>query len=175
MARFRDIPRFYRANYAIDVDWKYLEQQLANWQRDFGLDLEPDFQRAHVWDDAKRTAYVEYRLREGQYARDVYFNCTGWDSSATPEPMVIVDGKQRLEAVRRFVRDELPAFGLLCSQYEDRLRGCYDLRFHVADFATRAELLRFYLDVNAGGVVHTQDELDKVRRMLAAETRKRKK
>lgn len=173
MARFRDIPRFYRANYAVDVDWKYLETQLASWRRDYGLDLEPDFQRAHVWNDAKRTAYVEYRLREGQYARDVYFNCTGWDRGEKAGPVTIVDGKQRLEAVRRFLRDELPAFGRLCSQYEDPLRGCYDLRLHVADFADRAELLQFYLDVNAGGVVHTPAELAKVRRLLAAEKRKK--
>lgn len=169
MPRFRDIPRFFRAAYAVDIDWTYLECWLAQTATDYGLDLEPDFQRPHVWTNAQRRRYVEYVLREGEYARDLYFNCPGFDDGVRTSPMVIVDGKQRLEAVRRFLRDELTAFGHVFSEYTDRLRGCFRFRAHVASFKTRRELLQFYLDINSGGVVHTAAELAKVRRLLAAE------
>jgi hypothetical protein len=36
----------------------------------------------------------------------------------------------------------------------------------VNDLKTEAEVLRWYLEINAGGTPHTEEELDKVRKML---------
>lgn len=91
--------------------------------------------------------------------------------------MVIVDGKQRLEAIRKFLRGELKAFGYYIQEFEDYknkegkivLSYKYELIFHINDLQTRKEVLQWYLDLNAGGVVHTPEELDKVRKLLEAE------
>lgn len=37
------------------------------------------------------------------------------------------------------------------------------------DLDTQAEVLQWYLDINSGGVVHTEAELDKVRWLLEVE------
>jgi hypothetical protein len=85
-------------------------------------------------------------------------------------PFVLVDGKQRLEAVRSFLRDEVPVFGgHKCSQLEGRIPNSAFFYFNVNDLGTNAEVLQWYLDLNTGGVVHTTEELDKVRAMLAQE------
>jgi len=55
----------------------------------------PDFQRGHVWDDAKSIAYVEFCLKGGVSARTLFFNCPGWQNKG---PMQLVDGLQRLTA-----------------------------------------------------------------------------
>ena len=65
-------------NYHVDVSWTQLEFWLEGQKKDYGLDLEPDFQRAHVWSKDKQIAYVEFCLREGKSSRDIYFNCPAY-------------------------------------------------------------------------------------------------
>ncbi len=172
--KYRDIPQFTRqAGYAVDVSWDYLPEHIKHYQNDYKLDLDPDFQRPHVWDDTKRTRYVEYILRGGIYGRDVYLNCTGWDSDRIGA-CVLVDGKQRIEAVCRFLDNKLPIFGGHYRQdFEDRLRITGpSFKWHVNSLKTRAEVLSWYLDLNSGGVVHTEEELDRVRQLLEEEKAK---
>lgn len=167
--RFQDIPPFIRAsNYRCNVGWEYVEDWIANCNNQ-GIELDPDFQRAHVWTESQQTRYVEFVLRGGRSSRDIYFNCATWNADFNT-PVYLVDGKQRLEAVRKFMRGELRAFGSLKTEYTDRLpvMEC-DFIFHVNNLATRAEMLQWYIDLNAGGVAHTDEEIGKVRKMLEAE------
>lgn len=80
---------------------------------------------------------------------------------------VIVDGKQRLQAVRCFLNNEIPVFGAYFKEYEDKMRMTVaSFRWNIAMLKTRKEVLEWYLAFNAGGSVHTQEELDTVRRLL---------
>lgn len=175
--RFRDIPQFIPdGNYSINVSWSYLERQLGGWIEE-GLDLDPDFQRAHVWGTEKQIAYVEFILRGGRSSRFIFFNNPNWQVQAVArEDFVLVDGKQRLQAVRSFLRSDIPAFGVYHSQFVDKLPAMCgpDFIFQVNTLRTRAEVLEWYLQLNAGGVVHTKAELDKVRRLLEKELDKKK-
>lgn len=167
--RFRDIDKFPHSSYRVDVAWTYLESHIERDVRDSNLDLDPDFQRAHVWNDAQQIAYVEYILRGGTSGKELYFNCPGWPRSSG-KPYQIVDGKQRLQAVRRFMRGEIPAFGYKIHRYQDE-PDMLVARFswNVASLETRAEVLRWYINFNSGGSVHTPDELDRVRELLRKE------
>jgi hypothetical protein len=172
MPRFRDIPQFPHSSYRVDVSWNFLESHIKS-QSEEGLggalDLEPDFQRAHVWTEEQRIKYVEYILLGGTSGKELYFNCPGWGRTYKG-PYVIVDGKQRLESVRIFMRNEIPAFGYFVSQYEDK-PDLLTARFswNVAAVETRAEVLEWYLNFNASGSVHTKAELARVRELLLAE------
>lgn len=172
--KFADIPEFTRGgNYRVNVGWNFLEKHLEHWnepRRNSPLVLDPDFQRAHVWTEEKQIKYVEYVLRNGQSSRNIYFNCSSWQQEYNT-PVELVDGKQRLEAVRAFLRNEIPAFNSFFKEYTDRLRmgnGC-DFVFHVNNLKTRKEVLQWYLDLNEGGVVHTTAELNKVKKLLELE------
>lgn len=171
--KFADIPQLTRmGSYEINVGWKYLEEQLEHYASDSRckLELDPEFQRAHVWNEQKQRAYVEYILRGGHSSKVIYFNCAGWMKDFRG-PMYLVDGKQRLEAVRKFMRNELTVFnGNYYKDFEDSLRlvGA-DFKFHVNDLPTYKAVLQWYLDLNAGGVIHTEEELNKVREMLKKE------
>ena len=178
--KFRDIPKFiHGGSYAVDVSWAYLEEWLDAQIKDgTNLDLDPDFQRGQVWDDGKRIAYVEYILRGGMSSKSLWWNCKGWNHGRRDTPLTIVDGKQRLEAVRKFLRSELPIFrsldkrkkGFLYNEFTDKL-GIIDaaFRMHVNNLETRKLVLQWYLDLNDGGVVHTEEELFRVRDLLAKE------
>jgi hypothetical protein len=166
MPQFNDIPQLPKAHYEIDVDWTHIEKALKGYVEDYGLDLNPDFQRAHVWTTPQQTAYVEWILRGGETGRVLFFNCPGWDHVVTGV-MTLVDGKQRLEAVRAFMRDELPAFGRLKSEYTDRLRVILvSFKFRIAALATRRDILEWYLAINSGGTPHTPEELKRVQNLL---------
>jgi hypothetical protein len=170
--RFRDIQQFTQsARYCVDVGWDYLLDQLAHYHED-GLDLNPDFQRAHVWTKRQQVAYVEFVLRGGHSSRDIQTNCPHWQSGSREGPFVLVDGKQRLAAAVAFLQNELPVFGgYLYRDFTDRLTMAGPgFRWHVNDLETRAEVLQWYLDLNAGGVVHTDAELTRVRKLLEAES-----
>jgi len=177
--KFDDIPQFiHGGNYQCDVSWTHLENWIESHSHDGGgrCILDPDFQRGHVWDEYKQIAYVEYVLRGGTSSYSLYWNCKGWPSS--PEPIYLVDGKQRMEAVIKFLHDELRIFsdlhagGYVYSDFTDRLGFDVRFRMHVNNLPTRAEMLRWYCQLNAGGVVHTEEEIEKVRRLLAIELKK---
>lgn len=171
MPKFYEIKMFPHCSWRCDVSWKYLENMIVSHsERGSGaLDLEPDFQRAHVWNDAQRTAYIEYILRGGTSGKELYFNCPGWGKNYRG-PYVIVDGKQRLEAVRRFMRGEIKAFGYYRHEYEDAPDiTSAKFSWNVAALETRREVLEWYLNFNAGGSAHTSEELERVRKLLEKE------
>lgn len=171
--KFTDISMLTRdGSYCVDIPLDYLEVAYRRYVDDCGLDLDVDFQRAHVWTDAQAVAFVEHLLRGGRGSETIRFNMAGWMGGGEDEsPMVCVDGKQRLAACLRFVRNEIAAFGHFYREYEDTPRIIQGaLKFTVNNLSTRAEVLRWYLEINTGGVVHTDAEIAKVRKLLAMET-----
>ena len=169
ITRFRDIPQFIFCNYQVNQTWTHLEECLKGYA-EMGLNLEPDFQRGHVWSDEKRIAYIEFILRGGMGAKDIYFNCVGWESGNYTGPFELVDGKQRLTAVLKFLHNELPVFGSYFKEFTDEVRMVRtDFIFHINSLDTRKEVLQWYLDLNSGGVVHTSEELLKVKELLSKE------
>jgi len=172
---FQKIPQFTRDSpYSVDSDWPYF---INKWIADPAfldstpVELCPDFQRGHVWSEAQQIAYIEYALRGGKSGKDIYFNCSSWmDKFNTP--LQLVDGLQRVTAVQRFIKNEIPAFGTLYKDYTGTLRilsGCASFKIHVNTLQTRAEVLTWYLEMNSGGTPHTQSELDRVMGLLKAE------
>ena len=146
-----------------DAVRKYQEEDLCP------LDMEPDFQRVHVWTPEQQTSYMEFILREGNSSKDIYLNCPGWMGSFEG-PFELVDGKQRLAACLGFMAGTVPVFGgHRIGDFTDKPSMSVSLRFHINNLPTRRAVLQWYLDINSGGVVHTTDELDKVRVLLEQE------
>ena len=173
--KFQDIPQFTRdANYRVNQSWNYLQDWLDR-QIEEELDISPPWQRAHVWNNDQRSRYVEFILRGGRSGRDLYFNHPGWMGSFKGE-FVLVDGKQRLSAVCKFLNNEIPAFGTLYKDYEDKLPFMHvDFVININTLQTRAEVLNWYIDLNRGGTPHTDEEIEKVEKMLLQEETKLKR
>lgn len=170
--KFADIPMIAWGNYEITVPWVQLERVLEGYNSDYGLDLNPDFQRVHVWTLNQQIKFVEFILRGGKTGNTLLFNKAGFPDHGKERggPMVLVDGKQRLNAVRLFLRDLVPAFGNKFSDYEDKLSFIdHSFRVNVNNLATRKEVLKWYLDFNSGGTVHTTEELSRVQKLLEKE------
>jgi len=153
-----------RSLYHVDIEWKRLEAMIKAEQDEMDLDMDPDFQRAHVWTEQQQIAYIEYILRGGKSGKDLYFN--SYDYPESTGYYVIVDGKQRVQAVRQFINGKIKAFGHYYTS-GDRLDAfTCSLSWNIAGLKTREEILHWYLDFNSGGTDHTPEELTRVRGML---------
>ncbi|HDK7194961.1 TPA: DUF262 domain-containing protein [Clostridium botulinum] len=173
--KFSDIKPFTEnGDYEVNIGLKHLESTLKDYEEDYGLELNPDFQRGAVWTEEQQAAYVEFFLRGGKTARVIYFNYPSFCKIVkdNDDPMVCVDGLQRLTALRKFVNNELKVFGSYLNDFEDKeimLRSVGQLRFNVNNLQTRKEVLQWYLDFNTGGTVHSQDEINRVKKLLENE------
>lgn len=170
MPKFRDIAPYTKTpSYMADVPLTHIERTIRDYIENDGLEINSDFQRGHVWDEEKQIAFVEHILRGGRGSHQIRFNSPGW-MRTWEGPMVLVDGLQRLTAIRRFLKDEIPVFKHYYSEYEDRLDNTLSLNFMINDLPTKADVLRWYIEINEGGVVHAEDEITRVKDMLAQET-----
>lgn len=185
MPRLRDIPQIYNPHdRGVAFDIEFMENQLTESQK-YGLNLDPDFQRELVWTEEQQISYMEHLLRDGMSGRTIYFNRGPWCYKENGiwrigdpgyrevewqgySQYVLVDGKQRLNACRRWVNNEIPSFGYYRKDFEEkRLPRQLSLFAVYGELKTRKEVLNWYLSLNAMGTPHTPAEIEKVRKMLA--------
>lgn len=168
--RLTEIPQIGVARYRVDMPISQVEEWISRQCQPslgFDYDLSPDYQRDHVWTKAQASAYVEWILRGGRSGREIYWNHPNW-MRGFRGTLELVDGKQRIKAVMDFFNNKIKAFGMKFKEFEGGSSGMWTvcLSFNIADFQTRAEVLQWYIDMNAGGTVHKKAEIDKVRKML---------
>jgi hypothetical protein len=169
--KFSEIPLFTRcrSDSGECVPLHRLKSYIERSKIEFGLNLEPDFQRGHIWTEVQQIAFVEFQLRGGRTGKDLYFNDPDYSSNhGSYHEYVCVDGLQRLTALLAFVDDKIPAFGLYCSEFEDKPYHI-DMYWHINDLKTKKEVLNWYIEMNSGGTPHTELELDRIRAMLEKE------
>ena len=147
---------------------KWIEEE----QEEAGLELNPDFQRGHVWTEQQQIAFLEYFLRGGKAGLVLHFNCPSWRHNVPDgayNDYVCVDGLQRITAIQRFIRNELPVFGSYYREYEDSMKLRYTMKVNVNDLKTKAEVLQWYIGMNIGGTPHAEKEIERVKVLLAKE------
>lgn len=169
--KFREIPQFISdGSYQVNVSWEYMMEWFDRLINEEGLQLNPDFQRGHVWTEDQQVKFLEFILRGGKTGRTLYFNDPYWHSCRPKtgySDFVCVDGLQRITAIQRFMNNEIRVFGLLYSEFEgetDLIR--HSMIINVNDLKTKKEVLQWYIQMNAGGTPHTQEEIDRVNKLM---------
>lgn len=171
--KYSDIPQFTRSGtYQVNIPLEYVKREIDSFINEDDLQLNPDFQRGHVWTKKQQIAFIEFLLRGGKSSKVIYFNCPNWlgnRSRGQYNDFVVVDGLQRLTAVLAFINDEIPAFGIYHKDYEGRVPLGIDLIFNVNNLETKAEVLQWYIEINSGGTPHTNKEIERVKTLLEEE------
>lgn len=159
--KFSEIKQFPHANYKVDIDWRFLETWLNQQAQDLDLQLDPPFQRGYKWTEEQKTDYVEYQLRGGFSGRDIFWNCPTWmRGNKKDDALQLVDGKQRLNAVRGFLNGEVTVFDGLTIADLDKLPSTkYHFVFHINNLQSQVEVVDWYLGMNTGGSIHTDEDL----------------
>ena len=143
--KYSDIPQLTRSGtYQVNVPLNHIKAAIDDYI-DSGLQMNPDFQRGHIWTREQQIAFVEFLLRGGKSSRTIYFNCPWWlgnSKTNSYSDFVIVDGLQRITAVLAFMNDEIPAFGIYHKDYEGKVPLGIDLIFNVNDLKTKKDVLK---------------------------------
>lgn len=156
-------------SYGVDVGLRYLPTWPQSFAGESGaVDVCPDFQRGHIWTMDQRVAYLEAKA-----ARAVGVDVLRWNittcANGTEGPLQCVDGLQRFTTACMFLRDEVPLFGRRFSEIHGSPPLHMRWRCVVNDLPTRSAVLRWYLEINAGGTPHSAEELNRVRDLLQKE------
>jgi hypothetical protein len=156
---------FKAPNYEVSVELRGLEHNIDRYVEKYDLDINPPFQRGHVWSDAQRIAFMEYFIQGGAIS-PINFNHPNWQRSLEGT-MTLVDGKQRLTTFILFLNNTLPVFG---GHYRDDVMKTinidrYNVKFAVNNLS-EAEAVEWYISMNAGGTPHTVEEIEVAKRYL---------
>lgn len=130
----------------------------------------PTWQRDEVWSLSQKVAYVE-GIFLGFGAGFLVVNGRGWiGASGAPAPMSgwLVDGQQRVSAVRDFLNGTYPIFGSI--YWSDISRSEQMSRFltqpfphleiqYIGDETTLKDL---YKRLNRGGSTHTDEDMERL-------------
>lgn len=163
--KFSDIPKFVcDGSYRVEVELEDIERMIDRYIKNYQLEMNPDFQRGHVWTEEQQIAFVEFILSGGR-APAIRFNHPGWQRGWEGS-MVCVDGLQRITAILRFINNEIKAHGHYYREFEGYSGA--DITIIVNNLKTRREVLQWYLELNDGGTPHTKEEIARVRDLLAA-------
>ncbi|MCP3941086.1 MAG: DUF262 domain-containing protein [Desulfobacteraceae bacterium] len=167
--KYKDIPKYTRdGNYMVDISFNYLVERIADFIKEDNLELNPDFQRGHVWTKEQQIRYIEYKLANGPGVDVLYFNCVGW-MDHFDGPFVCVDGLQRITAIMLFINNEIPAYNTLYKDYDIKLGRKMHAKLNINNLETRKEVLQWYLELNGAGTPHTKEELNRVKLLLEKE------
>jgi len=127
--------------------------RIESWQKSdlYTLDLDPDFQRVHVWTETQQIEFIEF-LASGGRTHPILFNRNEGD-------IVLVDGKQRLTAILKFLADDLIIFGQYkASNFDDLFN--IEVLFQYAELKDKNAIIDWYIAMNTGGTVHTQEDIE---------------
>lgn len=165
--------------YTVDVEFDAIEYTLQRYDERYGFHINPDFQRGHVWTKEQQISYVENFIRGvvGETGRVITLSCNQFRNIRAKDSdidgMYVVDGLQRLTAIRRFMNNEFKVFHHIDGGvYKEfflgtgfRIGGLKGLCFNVFSFQYKKEILDYYIAMNDGGTVHTQEEIERVKKM----------
>ncbi|MGA2770134.1 MAG: DUF262 domain-containing protein [Bryobacteraceae bacterium] len=130
----------------------------------------PDWQRAEVWDDAKKQRLIDSILR-GWKLPKFYF------VKASAEEYEVVDGQQRLLAIFEFCSNDLPLSGdstkrfggSLYRELPPKVADSFDdfeIEYDVIEGATDEELKEFFQRLQAGLPLTSSEKLNAVHSRL---------
>lgn len=172
MMRYEDIPKFKRVgDWECDYTFSFFINSIERMIEEEGLELNPDFQRGHLWTEEQQIAYIEFILKGGKTSRVIYLNNPNWGSWSSKDMIkyddfVCVDGLQRITAVQRFVKNEIKVFGHYYSEYDNKTKRQTFLKINVNSLPSKKDVLQWYIEMNSGGIIHSIDEIERVKKML---------
>lgn len=166
----------------VHEDLRYLSVRILGQRNDEpSWNLSPDYQRGSVWTQRQKELFVGNFI-EGGLCPPIYIQRfeseknypEGGKEGWLDRPNEVIDGKQRLQALLDWVDGKIEA-EVTCGDrihYSDLdivdLRGLPNVRVTYIDLSYK-DRLRFYLKLNRGGTVHSDEEISKVRDLLKKE------
>jgi hydrogenase maturation factor len=131
----------------------------------FGLNLDPEYQREHVWTIEDKISLIDSIFNNIDIGKFVYVHL-GYSGEYIYE---VLDGKQRIRAILDFYEDRFKYkgkyFSDLSNRDQDHFDG-YSISYAEIQNATYEQKLKYFLKLNTGGRIMAKEHLEKVQKML---------
>lgn len=165
-----EIPETIINNTDMNVRFAYrMLSELMNRVYNFGVNFDPDYQRDYVWELEDKVQLIESVYNNvdiGKFALIQYDTRTWVRTGLGYE---IVDGKQRLLALKEFYEDRFAwrgkKFSDLTSREQNHFMN-YPVIFAEVKDMTREQVLRYFIMLNTSGKIMDENHLDRVREEL---------
>lgn len=74
--KWNEIPKFIEFGLInpTSIGFVFYVNYVENEIKEYGLEMNPDFQRGHIWTEEQQSKYIEFILKGGKSGRDFYFN-----------------------------------------------------------------------------------------------------
>lgn len=146
----------------------------------YGLNLDPDYQRGHVWTFNQQAKFIGHLIEGGTCANPIINTgpegkmLYGLYKNGDPASEIL-DGKQRITAMLYFSDGKIPArltdgrniyVNDMNALSQTSMRMSIGVSYQIVEL-TREKCLHWYIKLNRGGTVHTDAEIERVRSMLA--------
>lgn len=156
---------------------KFINATLTDWKNIYKLvELNPDFQRGHVWSEDQQTKFIEGMLKNtvSESSLTIHFNNPYYrgdqpKNTDLPNGFQCIDGLQRLTAILKYLDGKVYPFGYDISFFNSQYKYSSSyLHIYMAIYAyeKKKDLLEHYLAINEGGTVPTDKELNRVKGMI---------
>ncbi len=150
---------------------------LFQWAREGELILDPPFQRGSVWSTEQQEAWI-LSVLGGLPLPAIFVNKPSAFRTEWGTKMVVIDGRQRLEAMIAFEDNKLLVNGEKFSEQSVRFNrkwGFLAMPTVFTNFETKRECIELYVRLLTTGTAHTEKEIEKAKAMLGNEVTKKKK
>lgn len=135
----------------------------------FGINFEPEYQRDYVWDLQDKNNLIDSIFNNVDIGKFAFIH---YDSSKWLETgfgYEILDGKQRIRAILDYYEDRFKYCGKYFSDLnardQDHFEG-YPISVAEMRNITQEQILRYFIKLNTCGKVMSQEQIDKVKKML---------
>lgn len=129
----------------------------------FGVDFEPEYQRDYVWNLEDKISLIDSIFNGIDIGKFVFIK------RGILDPYEILDGKQRITALKDFYEDKFKYNGVYFSDLskgDQNYIENYAVSIAEIDNIDKETTLRYFLKLNTCGKVMDKEHLDNVRKML---------
>lgn len=130
----------------------------------FGTNYDPIYQRDYVWDEQDKVKLIDSIFNCIEIGKFAYIETADMDLYYE-----ILDGKQRIRAIIDFYEDRFPYQGHYFSDlsYKDQYHfEKYSIAIAKPNNMTEEQKIRYFLMLNTGGRIMSQEHLQKVAQLL---------
>lgn len=162
-----------------DVHFNYQQRDLISlinmMLRDYGIDLEPEYQRGNVWSKKQKYDLIDSVFRNVDIGKFAVIKRPWGDNPnvpATPKLYEMLDGKQRLTALFEYYTGRFKYRGLhyyeLCHRDKGHFKH-YSVSYAESAPLTKEQKYRYFLKLNTTGTPVDINHIKKVRELWLKE------
>ncbi|MNH75601.1 hypothetical protein D3C73_278450 [compost metagenome] len=137
----------------------------------FGVDFEPEYQRNYVWDESDKVKLIDAIFNNvdiGKFAF-VHLSDDEWRQNDFKYSYEILDGKQRFRAILDFYESRIKYNGVFFKELSLKDQSHfkrYTINVAETQQLSRESKLRYFLMLNTGGRIMSEEHLEIVRKQL---------